>query len=82
MLDPGSGSVVDFDLVNGGITLDLPLAASAMLQADVVNGTISVTGLTLADAVTTPRSVHGRLGAGDGLKELDATNGTIVVMGR
>jgi hypothetical protein len=77
-----SGGHVDLSVVNGNVALDVPTSVSAMLEADVVNGTISVSALTLQDAVSSPGSVHGRLGAGDGLIDLDTTNGTITVRGR
>ena len=76
------GGHVDLTAVNGNVVLDVPTNVSAMLEADVVNGTIDVLALTLRDAVTSPRSVHGRLGAGEGLIDLDASNGTITVRGR
>ena len=74
--------LVDLSVVNGNVELDVPTSTSAMLDADVVNGSIGLIGLTLLDATTSTRSVHGRLGAGDGLIDLDATNGTITVRGR
>jgi hypothetical protein len=77
-----SGGVVDLTVVNGEIDLVVPASVSAVLDADVVNGTVVVTGLTITDATTTTRSVHGRLGGGDGLIELDVTNGTIRVSAR
>ena len=52
-----------------------------MLRADAVNGTISVVGLTVTEATRTSRSVHGRLGRGNGLIDLGTTNGTITVRG-
>lgn len=76
------GGTVDLGVVNGNIGLDVPVSVSAMLDADVANGTISISGLTLTQATTSPRSLHGRLGAGDGLVELDVTNGIITVRGR
>jgi DUF4097 and DUF4098 domain-containing protein YvlB len=76
------GGRADASVVNGNITLDVPVAVSAVLDADVVNGTVTVSGLTVTNATVTTRSVHGRLGAGDGSIELDATNGTITVRGK
>ncbi|MDH3424105.1 MAG: DUF4097 domain-containing protein [Gemmatimonadota bacterium] len=72
---------VDLTVVNGTVMLDVPTSVSAMVEADVVNGSISVVGLTLLDATTSPRSVRGRLGAGDGLIDLNSTNGTITLRG-
>lgn len=81
-VEPLAGGFVDLLVTNGTVTLDLPGSVSAMLEADVTNGTITVVGLTVLDAVTSTRSVHGRLGGGDGLIDLDVTNGTIVVRER
>jgi len=53
-----------------------------MLEADVVNGTISVVGLTVIDPIASARSLHGKLGGGDGLIDLGTTNGTITVRAR
>lgn len=80
-LVPPDGTV-DLSAVNGNIVLDLPASTSAMLGADVVNGTVTVTGLTLTNATSTVRSVHGRLGTGRGLIDLSVTNGVITVRGR
>lgn len=79
---PPVGGLVDLAVTNGTVTLDVPRAVSAMLEADVVNGTISIVGLTVLDATTSTRSLHGRLGGGDGLIDLNATNGTITVRAR
>lgn len=73
--------LVDLTVVNGTITLDVPTSVSAMVEADVVNGSISVVGLTILDATTSTRSVRGRLGTGDGLIDLNATNGIITLRG-
>lgn len=77
-----AGGEADMTLVNGILRLDVPASTSAMLEADVVNGTISVVGLTLEEATTSARSVRGRLGDGDGRIDLQVTNGTITVRGR
>ena len=76
------GGLVDLSVSNGDIELDVPTSTSAILEADVVNGSISVSGLTILDATTSTRSVHGRLGAGDGLVDLGVVNGTITLRGR
>ena len=76
------GGHADLGVVNGNMTLRVPASVSAMLEADAVNGIVTVTGLTISDATTTSRSVHGRLGGGDGLIQLDVTNGTITVRAR
>lgn len=79
---PAAGGLLDLFVTNGTIALDIPTSVSAMLEADVVNGTITLSGLTLLDATTSTRSVRGRLTDGDGLIDLDVTNGVITVRGR
>ena len=73
---------MDVFVLNGVIDVSVPTWVSAMLEADVLNGTINVVGLVLASSTTTSRSVHGRIGAGNGLIDLGTTNGTITVRGR
>jgi hypothetical protein len=79
---PPLTGVVSLTTVNGSISLGVPTTVSASFEADVTNGTISLSGLTLHDATTTARSVRGRLGAGDGLIDLRTTNGSISALGR
>ncbi len=66
-------------IVNGQIELTIPDDTSADLSASVTNGTVSVTGLTITDLNTTPTSVTGMLGEGNGEIDLTAVNGTIWV---
>ena len=73
--------LVNLGVVNGNIRLDVPTSVSAMIEADVANGSVSVVGLTLLDSTTSTRSVQGRLGAGEGLIDLATVNGTITVQG-
>jgi len=77
---PPDGTV-DLSAVNGNIVLDLPTSTSAMLDAQVVTGTVTVTGLTLTNTTSSTRAVRGRLGAGDGQIDLRVTNGLITVRG-
>ena len=78
---PSSG-FVDFLVVNGNIALSVPFEVSAMLAADVTNGAINVVGLSVTDATSSSRSLHGQLGGGEGLIDLRTTNGTITIRGR
>lgn len=80
-VSPPAGGLIDLRTVNGEITLDVPASVSALLAATVVNGTVSVQGLTITDAETSPRSVSGTLGGGNGLIELALVNGTITLRG-
>jgi hypothetical protein len=79
-LRPG-GEVV-FTTVNGGILLNVPPTTSATVSADVVNGAITVAGLTLTDGFASTTSVRGQLGSGDGSIVLETTNGGIALNGR
>jgi len=81
-ISPPPNCYVDFAVVNGGITLDLPFSVSAILEADVTNGGINLIGLSVVDATTTNRSLHGKLGGGNGLIDLQTVNGTITIRGR
>ncbi len=67
--------------VNGPIALNIPTETSAYLSASVVNGGISITNLEIQNMVTTPKSVQGRLGDGNGNIELGTVNGAIGVTG-
>jgi DUF4097 and DUF4098 domain-containing protein YvlB len=69
------------NVTNGLIELSVPANTSAEVSAGVVNGSISVTDLVLANLVTTPTSLTGRLGAGDGQITLNNVNGNIVLIG-
>ena len=73
--------VIDLDVTNGDINLDVPASVSAELRARVTNGSVSVSGLTLIDPVTTSRSIEATLGGGRGLVDLETVNGTIRIRG-
>lgn len=73
--------VVAINLVNGTIDLAVPAATSAALSCSVTNGTIATTGLVLGNVTSTPKTLQGTLGAGDGTITLVAVNGTIDVRG-
>mgnify|MGYP003343784369 CR=1 FL=1 len=75
------GKAVCKATVNGEIVLHLPQSTSAVLSAQVGNGTITLTGLTLTNEVRTATSLRGTLGAGDGMVSLQTTNGAIRVDG-
>ncbi len=73
--------VIDLDVTNGDIDLDVPSSVSAELRARVTNGSVTVSGLTLIDPVTTSRSIEATLGGGRGLVDLETVNGTIRIRG-
>jgi hypothetical protein len=77
---PASGKC-KLSTVNGPIALSIPMETSAFLSASVVNGGISITNLEMENMVTTPTSVQGRLGDGNGTIELGTVNGAIGVTG-
>ena len=72
----------EIDITNGDINLDIPSATSATFTAGVVNGGVSVSGLTLDGFNVTNRLVSGVLGGGDGEIKLGVVNGRIQVAGR
>ena len=77
---PDSGTCI-LSTVNGPIALNIPTETSAYFSASVVNGGISITNLEIQNMVTTPKSVQGRLGEGNGSIELGTVNGAIAVTG-
>ena len=68
--------------VNGHLDLTVPLATSALVEARVHDGAISVRDLVLADLVRTNISLSGQLGDGAGVITLQTTNGNITLRGR
>jgi hypothetical protein len=73
--------VCQVNVTNGLIELSVPVNTSADVSAGVVNGSIVVTDLTMANLVTTPTSLTGRLGAGEGQITLMNVNGNVVLIG-
>ena len=73
--------ICQLETVNGGIELQIPTTTSANFSASVANGEISLHGLTLQGATSTPRSMQGKLGNGEGEIKLKTTNGSIVATG-
>jgi DUF4097 and DUF4098 domain-containing protein YvlB len=68
-------------IVNGGVGLEIPQETSADFSARVVNGSINTIDLTFTGLETTPTSITGILGAGEGSIDIVVTNGTILVTG-
>jgi len=67
--------------VNGSIELGIPQNTSAEFSARVTNGNISVSNLVLQNEVSTPNSLRGTLGGGQGTISLSTVNGNIRVTG-
>ncbi len=65
---------------NGGVRLSLPKTANADVDASCVNGSISVSGLTLQTSEQSRRRVAGKLNAGGTPVSLHTTNGGIHVL--
>jgi hypothetical protein len=76
-----TGGTIGMSTVNGGIDLDIPQSTSAGFSAIVVNGTISISDLVLTGLVSTPTSLTGTLGTGQGTISLNTVNGSISVAG-
>ena len=72
---------VDMSSHNGIIDLEIPQNTSADFAVSLTNGVISVHNLTLQNRVSTGKSLHGRLGEGQGVISLKTTNGNIDVSG-
>jgi DUF4097 and DUF4098 domain-containing protein YvlB len=75
------GGTISMITVNGGIDLEIPQNTSAQFSATVVNGTISTSDLVFIGVVSTPTSLTGTLGLGEGTIALSTTNGNISVDG-
>jgi len=67
--------------VNGQILLTIPKTTSAEFFASVTNGEINLANLSLNNSVSTPKSLRGRMGDGQGTITLSTVNGNISVSG-
>jgi hypothetical protein len=77
---PENGTII-FNVVTGSIGLDIPQNTSAQFSASVVTGTINMSGLVLQNQVSTPVSLTGILGGGEGTITLNVVTGSISVQG-
>ncbi len=75
------GGAITLGVVNGGVDLDIPRGTSAEFSAHVTVGSISVSNLDLYDVESTPTSLTGTLGLGEGTITLSTVNGNIRVTG-
>jgi hypothetical protein len=71
----------DLLVTNGMIDLAVPSTTSAEFSASVTNGTISVANLAMSGLASSPTSLAGTIGDGNGTILLQTTNGAIVVTG-
>jgi hypothetical protein len=76
-----SGGQIRHAVGNGSISLSVQRLVSATFGAKVGNGTITMAGLSLQNTVSTPRQLHGTLGAAAGVIDLSLGNGQIRVEG-
>ena len=77
---PEDGTI-NLNLVTGNIELDIPQSTSAEFSASVVTGTISLSDLVLQNQASTPGSLTGTLGSGEGTISLNVVTGSISVQG-
>ena len=77
---PEDGTI-NFNLVTGIVELNIPQSTSAEFSAKVVTGTISLSDLVLQNQVSTPGSLSGTLGSGEGTISLNVVTGSVNVQG-
>jgi len=73
---------IDMSVSNGKVKLEIPKSTSAKYSSSVMNGSISLSNLTLQNKVETSNSVQGTLGSGKGTISLNTTNGDIQLTGK
>ncbi len=67
--------------INGRILLIIPKSTTAEFSASVTNGNIGLSNLSLQDPMSTPNSLRGKIGDGQGTISLATINGNIIVSG-
>ncbi len=77
---PQNGNI-GMGTVNGNIELEIPQNTSADFSANVTNGAIQISNLTLQNEVATTRSLRGTLGNGQGTIKTNTVNGNINTTG-
>jgi hypothetical protein len=77
---PQAGSCL-LNTTNGQISLSIPQNTSALFNASVVNGNISLSDLILQEINSSPQQISGILGNGEGDIRLRTVNGNILVTG-
>ena len=80
-VDLPQDGMIELSTVNGPIALDIPHNTSADFSANVSNGRIELSNLTLRNEERTTTSVQGRLGDGRGMITLRTVNGDIKAEG-
>jgi hypothetical protein len=74
-------AIVSMSVVNGEIDVEVPAATSAIFSASYVNGSVYTPNLPLQDVESSPGSLTGRLGDGEGTIALSVVNGSITARG-
>ena len=77
---PQDGTI-SLSVITGNIELDIPENTSAEFSASVITGSISMSGLVLQNQVSTPGSLSGTLGGGEGTISLNVITGSVNVQG-
>jgi len=73
--------VCGLQTVNGLVQLAIPTTTSATFSASTVNGSASISNLTLNNSHITLKSISGTLGDGKGTITLRSTNGNVSATG-
>ena len=68
---------VEFETVNGGITVDLPSSASLDVDASTVNGSMNTDFPLTIRGKWGPRRMHGAVGQGGRVLVLSSVNGNV-----
>ncbi len=77
-----SGDECDLNTTNGQIVLTVPRSTSATVTASVVNGTVSISNLSIVETLTSQTRITGTIGKGESSISLSAVNGTIELKGK
>jgi len=77
--DLSDGAPLEFDTVNGSITLNFAVEPDATVEARTVNGSISTDYPLTVEGRWGPKKLSGKLGAGGRRIELSTVNGSIAL---
>jgi len=77
---PLNGLIV-LSTVTGTVRLDIPQTTSAQFSSSIVTGSINVSGIELLSIESTPRTLRGTFGSGQGTISLSTVTGDVIVRG-
>lgn len=77
-----SGDACNLNTTNGQIVLTVPRSTSATVTASVVNGTVSISNLSIVETSASKTHIAGTIGKGESSISLNAVNGTIELNGK